>query len=114
MYTKILLHAVGAGQCGLTLAARLWQNGVNALVLEKDAKVGDIWRKRYPSLKLHSQYTATSSSPSGMSRLTRHQPYSPAPASMSSFLYQPYPSTFPEFISRDRCVGLCKSDRWCC
>lgn len=47
--------AVGAGQSGLMLAARLWQNGLNALVIDKHPRVGDSWRQRYPSLALHSQ-----------------------------------------------------------
>ncbi|EJD52107.1 FAD/NAD(P)-binding domain-containing protein [Auricularia subglabra TFB-10046 SS5] len=60
------LVAVGAGQSGVMLAARLWQNGLNALVVDKFPRVGDSWRTRYPSLALHSgigdfmEYYATS------------------------------------------------------
>ena len=44
---------IGAGQGGLSLAARLKQLGVPALILEKGASPGHSWRKRYPSLCLH-------------------------------------------------------------
>ncbi|KAJ7617323.1 FAD/NAD(P)-binding domain-containing protein [Roridomyces roridus] len=41
---------VGAGQCGLMCAARLGRMGIRALVVEKTARVGDVWRNRktYP------------------------------------------------------------------
>ncbi|KAJ7092874.1 FAD/NAD(P)-binding domain-containing protein [Mycena belliarum] len=41
---------VGAGQAGLMCAARLGRMGIRALVLEKTARVGDVWRNRetYP------------------------------------------------------------------
>lgn len=38
---------VGGGQSGLSTAARLQQLGVPALIIEKDGRVGDSWRKRY-------------------------------------------------------------------
>ncbi|PPQ73074.1 hypothetical protein CVT26_014640 [Gymnopilus dilepis] len=44
---------VGAGLSGLALAARLKYLGVPALLVEKDARIGDSWRKRYDSLCLH-------------------------------------------------------------
>lgn len=49
---------VGAGHAGLILAARLKQMGVEALVIEKDERIGDVWRKRYHSLTLHNQVFA--------------------------------------------------------
>ncbi|KAL5485448.1 hypothetical protein ACEPAI_8090 [Sanghuangporus weigelae] len=68
---------VGAGQSGLQLAARLRQSGISCLLLEKEPRVGDNWRKRYPSLKLH------------------------VPQVHSQLLYQPYPSNYPEYIPKD-------------
>ncbi|KAL5485477.1 hypothetical protein ACEPAI_8119 [Sanghuangporus weigelae] len=68
---------VGAGQSGLQLAARLRQSGISCLLLEKEARVGDNWRKRYPSLKLH------------------------VPRTYCQLLYQPYPSNYPEYIPKD-------------
>ncbi|KAF9552961.1 FAD/NAD-P-binding domain-containing protein [Agrocybe pediades] len=44
---------VGAGQSGIILAARLKYLGVETLLVEKDANIGDSWRKRYDSLCLH-------------------------------------------------------------
>ncbi|GAP83029.1 putative flavin-containing monooxygenase [Rosellinia necatrix] len=44
---------VGAGQAGLTAAARLKMLGVNTLVIDQNGRVGDNWRKRYHQLVLH-------------------------------------------------------------
>ncbi|KAL5528610.1 hypothetical protein ACEPAF_7746 [Sanghuangporus sanghuang] len=68
---------VGSGQAGLQLAACLRQSGISCLLLEKEARVGDNWRKRYPSLKLH------------------------VPRFYCQLLYQSYPSNYPEYIPKD-------------
>jgi cation diffusion facilitator CzcD-associated flavoprotein CzcO len=93
-YWEIL---VGAGHIGLTIAARLRQIGVNALVIEQHARVGDEWRKRYPSLYLHTpkRHHACESGIFSLTEecvLTFHY----------KVLYQPYPSTWPEFTPRDK------------
>ena len=44
---------VGGGQSGLELAARLKYLGVKTLVCEREARIGDLWRKRYEALCLH-------------------------------------------------------------
>ena len=44
---------VGGGQAGLIAAARLKHLDVPTLVLERHARVGDTWRKRYETLCLH-------------------------------------------------------------
>jgi putative flavoprotein involved in K+ transport len=44
---------VGGGQGAMALAARLKQSNVPTLVLERNARAGDSWRNRYPSLCLH-------------------------------------------------------------
>ena len=44
---------VGGGQGGIALGARLRQIGVPALVLEKNERPGDSWRRRYRTLCLH-------------------------------------------------------------
>ena len=44
---------VGGGHCGLEIAARLKYLGVDALIVEKNERIGDNWRKRYESLSLH-------------------------------------------------------------
>jgi putative flavoprotein involved in K+ transport len=44
---------VGGGQGGIALGARLKRLGVRTIVLEKNPRAGDSWRKRYKSLCLH-------------------------------------------------------------
>ncbi|MGX1701948.1 NAD(P)-binding domain-containing protein [Microbacterium sp. NPDC055357] len=45
---------LGAGHNGLALAARLSALDVPTLVIDKEARIGDTWRKRYAALALHS------------------------------------------------------------
>jgi cation diffusion facilitator CzcD-associated flavoprotein CzcO len=45
---------LGAGHNGLSIAARLTALDVPTLVIDKEARIGDQWRKRYSSLALHS------------------------------------------------------------
>ena len=65
---------IGAGQAGLTVAARLRQLDVSAVVIEREARVGDNWRHRYSSLVLHNQVWAN------------HLPYLKFPASWPAYL----------------------------
>lgn len=44
---------IGGGQGGIVLAARLRRLGVPTIVVEKNGRPGDSWRKRYRSLCLH-------------------------------------------------------------
>jgi putative flavoprotein involved in K+ transport len=44
---------VGGGQGGIALGARLRRLGVPTIILEKNERAGDSWRKRYKSLCLH-------------------------------------------------------------
>ncbi|WP_200956459.1 NAD(P)-binding domain-containing protein [Nocardioides sp. Soil777] len=69
---------IGAGQGGLVLGARLRQMGVDVLIVEKNARVGDNWRHRYHSLTLHNE-VATNTLP-----------------------YMPYPETWPAFLPKDK------------
>ena len=45
---------VGAAQAGLTIAARLTLLGVDTLVVDREARIGDSWRRRYHALTLHN------------------------------------------------------------
>ncbi|PPR06695.1 hypothetical protein CVT24_013028 [Panaeolus cyanescens] len=44
---------IGGGQSGLALAARLKVLDVSALIVEKNDRIGNNWRKRYDALCLH-------------------------------------------------------------
>ena len=50
--TDVLI--VGAGQAGLAAGYHLKQRGISARILEADARVGDVWRRRYDSLLLYA------------------------------------------------------------
>jgi putative flavoprotein involved in K+ transport len=58
---------LGAGHNGLSIAARLGALDVPTLVIDREARVGDAWRKRYASLALHSTVFGD------------HMPYLPLP-----------------------------------
>ncbi len=72
---------IGAGQAGLSIAARLRQLKVDTLVLEKNERVGDNWRNRYHTLTLHNQVQVN------------HLPY------------MPFPPTWPTYIPKDKLAG---------
>ena len=44
---------IGGGQGGIGLGARLKRHGVPTIIIEKNERPGDSWRKRYRSLCLH-------------------------------------------------------------
>jgi Pyridine nucleotide-disulphide oxidoreductase len=46
---------VGGGQAGLSIAARLTQLQVDTLIVDREPRIGDNWRKRYHALVLHNQ-----------------------------------------------------------
>lgn len=68
---------VGAGQAGLSLAARLGQQGIDTLVVDTMERIGDNWRNRYHTLTLHNQI------------YQNHLPY------------MQYPKTWPIYIPKD-------------
>ncbi|MFC4950067.1 flavin-containing monooxygenase [Pseudonocardia sp. GCM10023141] len=72
---------VGGGQCGLAVAARLGRLGVSTLVVERNARIGDNWRSRYPSLTLHD------------------------PVGMDHLPYLPFPESWPQFTPKDKFAG---------
>jgi putative flavoprotein involved in K+ transport len=45
---------LGGGQCGLATAARLESLGVQTIVIERNARVGDNWRLRYEALNINT------------------------------------------------------------
>ncbi len=68
---------IGAAQAGLSIAARLNQQGIDTLVVEKWPRIGDSWRKRYHSLALHNSIHLN------------HLPY------------MEFPPTWPKYIPKD-------------
>src|ERR1041384_5978924 len=49
---RIPVIVIGAGQAGLSVGYHLARRGVRFLMLDANARVGDVWRKRWDSLKL--------------------------------------------------------------
>lgn len=64
---------IGGGHSGLILAARLKILGIDTLVVERNERVGDNWRKRYTSIFLHEPFWCD------------HLPYFPFPPSSPVF-----------------------------
>ncbi len=50
---------IGAGQAGLSVAGRLQSQGINYVLIEKNAEVGDSWKNRYKSTKCRLSHYAT-------------------------------------------------------
>jgi len=69
---------VGAGHCGLALAARLKQLGVPTLMIDKRERPSDGWRDRHDNLSLHS------------------------PSWFDHMPYLPYPENWPLHPSKDQ------------
>lgn len=69
---------VGGGQGGIALAARLRQLDVPTIVIERNERAGDSWRKRYKSLCLHD------------------------PVWYDHLPYLPFPRNWPVFSPKDK------------
>jgi putative flavoprotein involved in K+ transport len=69
---------VGGGQAGLSIAARLTQLQIDALVVDRWPRIGDNWRRRYHALVLHNQTHVN------------HLPY------------MPFPPTWPNYLPKDK------------
>jgi putative flavoprotein involved in K+ transport len=69
---------VGGGQGGIALGARLKRLGVPTVIVEKNARAGDSWRKRYKTLCLHD------------------------PVWYDHLPYLPFPDHWPVFSTKDK------------
>ncbi len=69
---------VGGGQAGLSIAARCKQLQLDTLIVDREARIGDNWRKRYHALTLHNQVQVN------------HLPY------------MPFPPNWPVYIPKDK------------
>jgi cation diffusion facilitator CzcD-associated flavoprotein CzcO len=76
---------VGGGQAGLSIAARLKQLRVDTLIVDREARIGDNWRKRYHALTLHNQVQVN------------HLPY------------MPFPPNWPTYIPKDKLANWFES-----
>jgi len=79
---------VGAGQAGLSVAARLKMLGVDTLLVERHNHVGDNWRVRYHSLTLHNEV---------------HRNHMP---------YIPFPPNWPKLLPKDMVAGWLETYAW--
>src|ERR1700722_1049592 len=69
---------VGGGHAGLSAAARLKHLQVDTLLVDREPRIGDNWRKRYHALTLHNQVQVN-----------------PLP-------YMPFPPSWPTYIPKDK------------
>ncbi|MDE2147061.1 MAG: NAD(P)/FAD-dependent oxidoreductase [Burkholderiales bacterium] len=69
---------IGGGQGGIALGARLRRLGIPSIVLDKNARPGDSWRRRYKSLCLHD------------------------PVWYDHLPYLPFPDDWPVFSPKDK------------
>ena len=69
---------VGGGQAGLSIAARCKQLQIDTLIVDREQRIGDNWRKRYHALTLHNQVQVN------------HLPY------------MPFPPNWPVYIPKDK------------
>jgi putative flavoprotein involved in K+ transport len=72
---------VGGGQAGLSAAACLTQLGIDTLIVDREKRIGDNWRKRYHALVLHNQVHVN------------HLPY------------MRFPPNWPAYIPKDKIAG---------
>ncbi|HYN27677.1 MAG TPA: NAD(P)/FAD-dependent oxidoreductase [Burkholderiales bacterium] len=72
---------VGGGHAGLSIGARLRQLNVDALVVDRESRIGDNWRNRYHALTLHNQVQVN------------HLPY------------MPFPANWPTYVPKDKLAG---------
>lgn len=104
MYT-VVGHAADCTRLRrLMLAARLGAIGVKTLVVEKNGRVGDSWRKRYHTLCLHdpiwcASFPALLREALSIVELTSAPP---SPSRADHFAYMQFPKTWPICASR-RC-----------
>ena len=76
---------VGGGQAGLSIAARLKQLGIDTLIVDREKRIGDNWRRRYHALTLHNQVQVN------------HLPY------------MPFPLSWPVYIPKDKLANWFES-----
>ena len=76
---------VGGGHAGISVAVEARRIGLDALVVDRMARIGDNWRLRYRGLKLHNK------------------------TPVNHLRYLPFPKTFPEYIPKDKIANWLES-----
>ena len=49
---RVKVAVIGAGQAGLSVGYHLARRGVRFVILDAEKRIGDVWRKRWDSLRL--------------------------------------------------------------
>jgi cation diffusion facilitator CzcD-associated flavoprotein CzcO len=76
---------VGGGHAGISAAVELKRIGLDVLVVDKMARIGDNWRLRYNGLKLHNK------------------------TPVNHLRYMPFPLTWPDYIPKDKLANWLES-----
>jgi cation diffusion facilitator CzcD-associated flavoprotein CzcO len=76
---------VGGGHTGISAAIELKRIGLNALIVDRQERIGDNWRLRYRGLKLHNK------------------------TPVNHLRYLPFPLTFPDYIPKDQIADFLES-----
>ena len=79
---------IGAGQSGLSIAARLKRLGVDTLVVDSQERVGDVWRNRYHALALHNAVP------------------------LNQMVYMPFPPSWPNYLPKDMLGNWLETYAW--
>ncbi len=76
---------VGGGHAGISAAVELKRIGLDALIVDRERRVGDNWRLRYRGLKLHNK------------------------TPVNHLRYLSFPLTFPDYIPKDQIANWLES-----
>ncbi|KAF4982173.1 hypothetical protein FZEAL_2150 [Fusarium zealandicum] len=79
------VFVIGAGQAGLEIAVRLRHVGLPTLIIDKNDRVGDNWRKRYRTLMTHD------------------------PIHLCHLPFIPFPPDWPMFVPKDKLADWLES-----
>jgi putative flavoprotein involved in K+ transport len=72
---------IGGGAAGLSAGGALKRRGLDVLVIDRNARVGDAWSQRYDRLRLHTVYSSIAHYP-----LPRHYPRYPTKDQYAEYL----------------------------
>ncbi|HEX7925521.1 MAG TPA: NAD(P)/FAD-dependent oxidoreductase [Bradyrhizobium sp.] len=76
---------VGGGHAGIAAAVECKRIGLDALIVDREQRIGDNWRLRYRGLKLHNK------------------------TPVNLFRYLPFPLSFPGYIPKDKIANWLES-----